>query len=246
MSSTVYDPKTGGYGYVDCDAVFRLTDPQTGEEIKSFKLPGYVSLAVIDAKNNLLVGTYSSYTYIDDPDSSNNATLPVLHNYILSAGLESGEVISNIELDLGDGVYVCSNFFDSGENLYVVERADNKLIFINPSTGNIVKTVNIGKPLNNLVYNPAGKTIVALTYNQQSGANYIEVYNPGTGEQISNKIVSDLGYYQVCIAGYDEETECYITVSADDEVMFIDVSSGEIIKTYKLDYHLSDVKFLRK
>ena len=82
--------------------------------------------------------------------------------------------------------------------------------------------------------------------NPETGANYIEVYDPGTGEQISNKQVNDLGYYQVCIAGYDEETNCYITVSADDEVVFIDVSSGEVKKTYKLDYHLSDVKFLRR
>ncbi|HUW91924.1 MAG TPA: hypothetical protein VMV74_02075 [Bacteroidales bacterium] len=246
VGSTVYDPKTGGYGYVDCDTVFRLTYPKTGDIIKSFKLPGHVSQAVIDSENNLLVGRYGLYTYIDDPDSSNNANLQVFHNYILRASLESGEVLTNVELDLGDGVYVCSHFYDPVENLYVMERADNKLIFINPSTGSIVKTVNIGKPLNNLVYNPAGKTIIALTYNPETGANYIEVYDPGTGEQISNKQVNDLGYYQVCIAGYDEETNCYITVSADDEVVFINVSSGEVKKTYKLDYHLSDVKFLRR
>lgn len=246
VGSTVYDPKTGGYGYVDCDTVFRLTNPLTGEVLKSFKLPGHVSQAVIDSENNLLVGRYGLYTYIDDPDSSNNATLPVFHNYILRASLESGEVLTNVELDLGDGVYVCSHFYDSVEDLYVMERADNKLIFINPSTGSIVKTVNIGKPLNNLIYNKVEKTIIALTYNQGTGGNFIEVYDPGTGEQISNKQIIGLGYYQVCIAGYDEESNCYITVSADDEVMFIDVSAGEIKKTYKLDYHLSDVKFLRR
>jgi WD40 repeat protein len=246
VGSTVYDPKTGGYGYVDCDTVFRLTDPQTGDVLKSFSLPGHVSQAVIDSEHNLLVGRYGLYTYIDDPDSSNNATLPVFHNYLLRASLESGTVVTNVEIDLGEGVYVCSNYFDPMEKLYVMERADNNLIYINPSTGSIVKTLNIGKPLNNLVYNSAEKTIIALTINPASGENFIEVYDPGTGEQISNKKVSELDNYQYCIAGYDEETNCYITVSSDDEVMFIDVSAGEILKTYKLDYHLSDVKFLRR
>lgn len=43
LSSTVYDPRSGGYGYVNCDTVFKLVNPETGKLIKSIKLPEYVS-----------------------------------------------------------------------------------------------------------------------------------------------------------------------------------------------------------
>ena len=58
FGSTVYDPGSGGYGYVGCDTVFRLVNPVTGNLIKSFKLPGNISQVVIDSKDNVLIGRY--------------------------------------------------------------------------------------------------------------------------------------------------------------------------------------------
>ena len=50
FESTIYDPNTHGYGFVDCDTTFKLVNPESGKFISSFKLPGFVSQSVIDAK----------------------------------------------------------------------------------------------------------------------------------------------------------------------------------------------------
>ena len=62
FGSTVYEPTTQGYGFVDCDTTFKLVNPESGKLIKSIKLPGVVSQTVIDAKDNLLIGRYNIKT----------------------------------------------------------------------------------------------------------------------------------------------------------------------------------------
>ncbi len=245
LGSTVYDPNTGGYGYVSCDTVFTMINPENGDVIKSIRLQGLLSPAVIDPGSNLLVGLYREYTYIDDPDSSNNATIPVLHNYLLTTSLETGDVVLKKEITL-DGVFLCTNYFDPVSNLYVMERSDSRLIFINPFTGDIAKTVSIGIPLTNVIYNPDDRTIISMRADGETGKYYIEIYNPETGENLSSKEVAGIVGYHYCMAAWDTETECYLAVSSDDEVLFIDPPTGEIKKKYKLDYHLSDIRFLRK
>lgn len=245
LGSTVYDPNTGGYGYVSCDTVFTMINPENGDVIKSIRLQGLLSPAVIDPGSNLLIGMYREYTYIDDPDSSNNATIPVLHNYLLTTSLETGDIVLKKEITL-DGVFLCTHYFDPVSNLYVMERSDSRLIFINPSTGDITKTVSIGIPLTNVIYNPDDRTIIAMRADSETGKYYIEIYNPETGENLSSKEVTGIDGYHYCMAAWDTETDCYLAVSSDDEVLFIDPATGEIRKTIKLDYSLSDIRFLRK
>jgi hypothetical protein len=246
MSSTVYDPNTGGYGYVSCDTVFTLVNTGTGQIIKSFRLPGLISSVVTDPDNNLLLGTYGEYEYVPDPDSTNGATLPVFHTYLLTTDLETGNIVLNKEFDLGDGVFLCTHFFDPVSKHYVLERADNLLLFINPVTGNVTKTVDIGIPLTNVVYNPDDGNIIAMRPGTEPGIYYIEVYNHNTGEVLHSSTVPGIDGYHYCMAGYDPETESYLAVSSDDEVLFIDPATGHINKTVKLDYPLTDIRFLRK
>lgn len=246
LSSTVYDPNTGGYGYVSCDTVFTLVNTANGGIIKSFRLPGLISSAVIDPGNNLLIGTYGEYEYIDDPDSTNGATLQVLHTYLLTTNLETGDIVLNKEFDLGDGVFLCTHFFDPVNKLYILQRADHRLMLINPVTGTTTKTVDIGKPLINVAYNSDNGNLITLRPGSEAGICYIEVYRPGTGELISSNIVTGIDSYHYCMSSYDPGTGCYLAVNADNEVLFIEPNTGEIVKTVKLDYSLVDIRFLRK
>jgi len=246
LSSTVYDPNTGGYGYVSCDTVFTLVDTEDGDIIRSIRLPGLISSAVIDPGNNLLIGTYGEYEYIDDPDSTNGATIPVFHTYLLTTDLETGDIVLDKEFDLGDGVFLCTHFFDPVKKLYIFQRADNKLLLINPVTGTTTKTVDIGKPLINVVYDTDKGNLISLVPASEPGICLIEVYKPATGELISSKQVTGIDSYHYCICAYDPGTKCYLAVNSDNEVMFIDPDTGIIANKVKLDYQLNDIRFLRK
>jgi glutamine cyclotransferase len=251
FGSTIYDPCSGGYGYVGCDTVFRLVNPVTGNLIKSFKLPGNISQVVIDSKDNVLIGRYSTISYEDDPDTVDTKVIragaPVYTNYVIRVNLETGAIVSENQVNIGDGAYACSYFYDQEEKGYVLLRADNKFITINPSTGTVVKTVNIGEILNNVVYRPDNKTIIGLTYSLDADRNYIEVFNAETGVQISKKEIIQRDNYYSCISGYDSESNCYLSVNyPQNEVLFINISTGEIEKTYKLDVPMNDIRFWRK
>jgi hypothetical protein len=246
LSSTVYDPNTGGYGYVSCDTVFTLVNTDDGSIIRSIRFPGLISSAVIDPENNILIGTYGEYEYIDDPDSTNGATLPVFHTYLLTTDLETGEMVLNKEFSLGDGVYLCTHFFDPVNRLYILQRADKRLLYINPVTGTLTKTVELDKPLTNVVYNTDENNLIAMRPGSETGEYYIDIYKPSTGELISSSRVNGIDGYHYCVAAYDPVTKCFLAVSSDDRVLFIVPSTGEIIKTVKLDYTLNDIRFLRK
>jgi len=133
--------------------VFTLVNTGDGSIIRSIRLPGLISSAVIDPENNVLIGTYGEYEYVLDPDSTNGATLPVFHTYLLTTDLETGDIVLNKEFSLGDGVYLCTHFFDPVNRLYILQRADKSLLYINPVTGSLTKTVELAEPLTNVVYN---------------------------------------------------------------------------------------------
>jgi hypothetical protein len=249
LGSTVYDPLSGGFGYVDGDTIFRLVNPETGVLIKSIKLPGLISQVVIDNENNFLIGRYSTMTYGDDPDTvdtkSVNVGAPVYTNYVIRVDLASGAVVSNNEVYIGDGVYVSCYYYNQKEKGYVMYRSDQNLITVNPSTGAVIKEVYVGSILFNSVYNPENNTVITMTYSSNNDRNYIEVISPETGSLISSKLVEPVNGYCSNIMGYDAESNCYITATGDNVVLFYDISTGEIIKSHKLDNALSDVKFWR-
>lgn len=250
FGSTVYDPESGGYGYVNCDSVFMLVNPETGKLIKSVKLPGFVSQSVIDIKENMLIGMYTVITYGEQPDSTGSKSgkdgPPVYTNYVIKVDLANGTIVSEKEIDIGDGAYMCTSYFNQADKGYVMMRADKTLITINPSTGAIVKEVPVGKVLTNPVYYSVNNTIIGLSYSEANERNYLEVVNAETGSVISSIIVDQEKGYIGCLSGYDPESNCYITVNSDYKVLFYDITSGEIKKTYMLDDPMNDIKFWRK
>ena len=250
LGSTVFDSKSGGYGYVGCDSVFKLVNPLTGELIKSFKVPGGLSQTVIDSHDNMLIGRYTTISYEDDPDTvytnSVTAGAPIYTNYVIRVDLATGTIVSQNQVDLGDGAFLCSNFYDPVIKGYVLLRSDYKLITINPSTGAIVKSTDIGKSVGNIVYNSDNKTLIGMTYSYSTDRNYVEVIDTETGAQISKKEIKQRDDYYLCISGYDAESNCYLAVNyPQNNVLFINISTGEIDKSYKLDNPMNDIKFWR-
>jgi len=246
MSSTVYDPNTGGYGYVDCDSVFRLIDPENGDVLKSVRLPGLLSGVVIDKSSNMLIGVYREYLETGGQDSSKSSIESELKTYLFTMNLTSDEVYLNKEIDLGDGIYLCTHFFDPANSSYVMERSDKVFLFVDPVKGEVTKTAAITKALTNIVYNPDDGNIISMRYDSETEKCYIEVYDPSSGTLLSSNLVDGLDSYRYCMEAYDQETGCYLTVNRDDEVVFILPSTGEIKKRVKLEYTLSDIRFLRK
>jgi hypothetical protein len=251
FGSTVYDPTTQGYGFVDCDTSFKLINPATGELIKSIKLPGFVSQAVIDTRDNLLIGIYTTIDYKDDPDTTDvkSSTLgpPIYTTYVVNVNLLTGTIISKNKINLEKGVYATTYYYDQKEKRYILYRSDNSLITINPSTGEIVKEQYVGKILLNSVFNPANNTLISLSYPTVGDQKiYLLVINPETGAEISSNLIdSEEGYY-ANIAGYDKENNWYIAVNSKFEVVCFDVLTGEVKKRYKLENSLTDMKFWRR
>lgn len=250
LGSTVFDSNTNGYGFVDCDSIFQLVDPIAGTLIKSFRLPGYLSQIVIDNNDNTLIGRYTTMIYGEDPDTietkTSKAGPPIYTNYVIRVDLETGTVLSKNQVDIGDGVFACAYFYDLAEKRYFLLRADNYLISINPSSGEITNSTFIGKSLNNVIYNQDNNSITGITYSPESGKNYIETYDLHTGSQITIKELNQIEYYKACISGFDQDLNCYIMVNSNMEVLFIDISTGETIKSTKLDVPLNDLKFWKR
>ena len=251
FGSTVYDPTTQGYGFVDCDTTFKLINPESGKLIKSIKLPGFVSQTVIDAKDNFLIGRYTTISYGDDPDTigikSSKTGAPIYTNYVIRVNLSTGTIVSKNKINVGNGVYATTYYYDEKGKHYILYRSDNSLITINPSTGEIIKERYVGKILVSSVYNPVNNTLISLSYPKPDSQEiYLSVINPETGDEISSNLIeSGVGYY-ANIAGYDKENNWYIAVNTKYEVVCFDVSTGEIKKRYELENPLTDIKFWRR
>jgi len=248
--STVYDPQTDSYGYLGSDTIFRLIDPETGTEKKSIKLPGLISQAAIDADDFTLIGQYVVVSYADDPDSAKHkiatAGVPVYTNYVIKVDLATGDILANNVVDFGEGTILCGYYYDQETNRYVILRSDNKLLTINPSTGEVTKSVDLIRPVMNFFYNTADKTVIGMNASANPDQINLVVFDPETGLEKSSKVLTELTTFIICIAGYDAASGCYMLVNDKYEVLFIDVTTGKIKKSYQLVDPMSDIKFWRR
>lgn len=251
FGSTVYDPTTRGYGFVDCDTIFKLVNPESGKLIKSIKLPGFVSQTVIDANDNMMIGRYTTIAYGDESDTidtkSAKAGPAIYTNYVIRVNLLTGVIVSKNKIDIGDGVYATTYYYDEKEKTYVLYRSDKYLIAINPATGETIKERYVGKTLTNSVYNPVNNTLISLSHSTSDNERtYLTVINAETGAEISSILIESGGGYFGNIAGYDKENNWYIAVNSKFEVVCFDISTGEIKKSYKLENPMRDMKFWRR
>jgi len=170
----------------------------------------------------------------------------VFTNYVAVLDLETGATIASNPVELGLGVQSCSYFYDAIDQEYVLCSAENKLLYINPLTGVITRTVDLGKYVNNIVFCEDMNQVMGLTYSFENDRNYIEVFDAGTGSMISRNEITQRDDYFACMSGYDDDSKCYLCVNTRYEVLFIDLATGAIKKSYKLDEPVNDIKFWKK
>lgn len=229
FGSTLFDPGTSGFGYVDCNSNFKLVNPQTGELITDFSLPGLLSQTVIDPAENVLIGQYFE----------NNS------NFVVKLDLTNGEIKAKNSVDLGEGILACTYFYKSDEKEYVLLTADSTLTFINVNSGSISKSIKVESIINNAIFDKTDSQLIGFTYSSETDKNYIEIIDIETGAITSKVEIKERNDYYGCVSGFDKETNCYILVNSQNKILFIDIESGKAKDSYTLDFEIKEFKFWR-
>ena len=229
FGSSVFDPNTIGFGYVDCYSRFNMIDPQTGVVIYSYQLPGMLNQVVIDTGDNAVIGHYF------ENDS----------NYLVKVNLENGALVSKKAIDFGGGLYATTYFFNPIKKEYVLLRADGFLLSIKPETAAIVKSTSVESNIQEACYDTPENRLIGLTYSEATNQNYIEILDVETGDLLSRVEIKVKHAYRGGISGFDPETNCYILVTAENEILFIDIETGEIKDSYQIDFDITEFKFWR-
>jgi len=240
MSSAIFDVRTQTFGYMDCYSNYRLIDVAAGKEVKRFPLPKSISFVVVDTIRNLLIGHY----YLDGTDKYDGT------DHVLTINLNNGNIVSDKQFYVG-GLWDGSTwFFRDIENEYVLVRSDwetdeNELVFINPSTGAIVRTLSLDTDVGNGVYDRKNNRLIGSTYSNETNKNYIVVIDLNTGKTLSKVVAQGLGAHLGEEMDYDAQTNSYILVSGNNEVLFFDVATGKLNEKYQLDFEITSLKVWR-
>jgi len=234
-SSTTFNAKNKTFGYMDCGTQYCIIDIEAGREIKKISLPVSISLTVVDTIRNVLIGHY----YINGTEPNNGT------DHVLTVSLNDGNVISDKQFYVGGFWDATTSFFRDIENEYVLLRSDNVLVFVNPSTGNIIRTLDIDTDLTQGIYDRKNNRLIGNTYSNETGKNYIVTVDINTGKTLSKVIAQGLGFHLAFEMDYDAETNCYVLVSDKNEVLFFDVATGKIKDRYQLDFDLTSLKLWR-
>jgi hypothetical protein len=229
FASKFFDPKTNGFGYVSCDSILYLVDPETGNTLAEFQLPGRLSQTVIDTDENTLIGWYN------DRNGS----------YIMKIDLSNGDIKAKNSIDFGKGIYSCTHFYDMQTKKYALQSTDSSLIFINPDNGSISKSVKAEAVLNNVVFDAKNKRLIGFTYSRETDQNYIETLNIESGKVLSRMQINERHDYYACASDYDPETNTFILVTPKNKILFIDVDSGIIKDSLTTDFRISEFKVWR-
>jgi len=225
MSSATFNVKNKTFGYMACDNTYRIVDIEVGREIKQIPLAEAISFAVVDTIRNLLIGHY--YNGADR---------------VVTINLTDGSIVSDKQFS--NAFWDASTwFFRDIENEYVLLRSDNALVFVNPPTGNVVKTLSLTIDAGNGVYDRKNNRLIGTTY--EAGRNYIVTIDLNTGETLSKVVAQGLGAHLAAEMDYDAETNCYVLVSSNNEVLFFDVATGEMKDRIQLDFDLVSLKLWR-
>ena len=217
-----------------------MINVETGQEIKQILLPESISLLTLDPIRNVLIGHY----YIDGTDRFNGT------DHVLTVNLNDGSIIANKQFYVAGLWDATTYFFRDIENEYVLIRRDFhidnwSLTFINPFTGGIIKTLELGTDVGNGVYDRKNNRLIGTTYSNETNKNYIITVDLTTGKTLSKVIAQELSAYLAAEMDYDAETNCYILVSNKNEVLFFDVETGNLKEKYQLNFEVASLKFWR-
>jgi hypothetical protein len=231
MGSVLFDPNSLSIGYTGDDKQFHLVNVLTGKHVKAISIPGdgFMSQTCINTKNNTLFGLQ----YRNDT------------NYILKFNLTTGILLAESRIDLGKGINACSYFYNEETNTYYLMSADNMLLAINPDNGVIKKSVPIVEMINNATYDRKRNRIIGLGYSMETKENFIVALNAETGDVISKTSAKEQNDYYGCVSDYDLITDSYLTVSAKNELLFLDIITGKVKKRFPLDFDIKQFCFWR-
>jgi hypothetical protein len=229
LGSTLYDPASGGYGYVDCHGMFYLMDPLAGDTLKAVPVPEFLSQTVLDTVENMLIGQrYEEGT-----------------NYVYKINLETGVIEARNAVDLSEGILSCTFFYKAPQKQYILMLADSTLVFINPGSGEIVGTVKAVAAPANGIYNAADNQLIGVTYDAVSDENFLVTLDVETGVLVYQVQIQERNDYYACMSSYDAETHCYILLNTENNILFIDTQSGEIKDSYSIGFQIQEFKFWR-
>lgn len=228
LASTVFQSSTSAFGYVDCNQHFNLMNPVSGQNISTHSLPGPLGQVVIDEVNNILIGQYY------EADS----------NQIVTLDLNNGSTLSKSPIHIGFFT-TCTYFYNSSKDYYALQRIDSTLMYINPSTGTFMDSVKLEAPVNNGVYDDVNNRLIGITYSQTDGKNYLNTLDAETGKLIYSVEANFSGSYRTCVAEFDNQTNCYVLMNSNNEVLFLNIETGNVDDSYSLDFELSEFKIWR-
>jgi hypothetical protein len=234
LSSTTFNIKNKTFGYLDCSSVYRIININTSVEVQQIQLPVFINLVIVDPVRNMLVGHYFEGMDFD------NGT-----DYVITIDLNTGVVVSDNPFEVSSSWNATTYFFRETENEYVLLRYDNVLTFINPTTGKTIREINLETYLNNGVYDKKNNRLIGMAYSFETEKNYIVTLDLNTGNILSNVIAEGSNNFVAGEMDYDAETNSYILVSSNYEILFFDVATGKIKDSYQLDFNLSSLKFWR-
>jgi hypothetical protein len=239
MLSTTFNVKNKTFGYMGCDDAYHIIDVETGVKIQQIPLQESIGLVVVDTIRNVLIGHY----YINGTEKDNGT------DHVLIVDLNNGNIVSDRQFYVG-GEWNGTYFFRDIENEYVLLTADNVLVFVNPSTGDIIRTLKLDTEIYNGVYDRKKNCLIGATFSngtgKYDGVVSIVTVDLNTGKTLSKVIAQGLIYG---ILGeekdYDAETNSYVLVSAKNEVLFFDVATGKLNEKHQLDFELTSLNVWR-
>lgn len=231
FGSTLFDPNTKSFGYCGEDSTYRFVNLITGNVIHEIHLPfGSLTQTVIDADDSCLIGL-----------SSNNDSM-----FIVKININTGTILSQHKLqDVQLGVSACSYFYNDYENKYFVIRETNTLLTVNPDNGTYLNTTQLPEEVTNITYDESQNQFIGFSYDPNLDSNYVITLNVETGNVIHKSIIKERNDYYGCVSEFDSESNCYVLVTANNEIQFIDITSGETKQKLHLDFAISEFKFWR-
>ena len=239
--STIFDVKNKIFGYSYYGG-YCLIDVETGTEIKRIPLPKPIGSVVLDTIRNVIIGMcWSDETCDIDPWK--------LFRHVITINLSDGSVSISDKQFYGitlRSIY----FFRDIENEYVLNGYNpNELMFINPTTGDIIRTLSLEASMAEGIYDRKNNRLIGLTYPEDAAIStqrYIVTIDLNTGKTLNKVIAQGLDYYREQEADYDAVTNSFILISnSSNEVMFFDIETGEITQRYQLDFNITSLKVWR-
>ncbi|MES2778383.1 MAG: hypothetical protein V4651_00665 [Bacteroidota bacterium] len=231
MGSVLFIPNALSIGYAGADSAFHLVNLLTGKPVKDFPIPGdgVVSQTVVNTKSNTLIGWQH-----DNQE-----------HFIVTFNLATGNVIAKNRIDGVNDINSCSHFYRQETNTYYIISGDQKLLSVDPDNGTLKKSVPLEWMLNNVAYDSKQHRIIGIYYSPETHKNNIVTLDAENGMVISNTELLEQNDYYGCVSEYDGITKSYLMVTANNELLFVDNTTGTIKKRFSLDFNITEFCFWR-